>query len=86
MKFVDTADVLGSTFYLARDVLVRVFYALGDGQTPFYISLAAIVANAALDWLLVCFGGFGAPGLVCNHFFLPLNPSVDALLQGCVEI
>ncbi|CAK9236511.1 unnamed protein product [Sphagnum tenellum] len=56
--------VLGSTFYLARDVLVRVFYALGDGQTPFYISLAAIVANAALDWLLVCFGGFGAPGLV----------------------
>jgi hypothetical protein len=24
--------------------------------------------------------------LVCNHFFLPLNPSVDALLQGCVEI
>jgi putative peptidoglycan lipid II flippase len=70
MKFVDTADVLGSTFYLARDVLVRVFYALGDGQTPFYISLAAIVANAALDWLLVRFGGFGAPGLVCNHFFL----------------
>ncbi|KAH8940731.1 hypothetical protein BDL97_14G000600 [Sphagnum fallax] len=56
--------VLGSTFYLARDVLVRVFYALGDGQTPFYISLAAIVANAALDWLLVRFGGFGAPGLV----------------------
>ncbi len=53
-----TADVLGSTFYLACDVLVRVFYALGDGQTPFYISLAAIVANAALDWLLVCFGGF----------------------------
>ncbi|CAM6058651.1 unnamed protein product [Sphagnum tenellum] len=56
--------VLGSTFYLTRDVLVRVFYALGDGQTPFYISLAAIVANAALDWLLVRFGGFGAPGLV----------------------
>jgi hypothetical protein len=23
-----------------------------------------------LDWLLVRFGGFGAPGLVCNHFFL----------------
>ncbi len=49
---------------------LSMFSALGDGQTPFYISLAAIVANAALDWLLVCFGGFGAPGLVCNHFFL----------------
>jgi peptidoglycan biosynthesis protein MviN/MurJ (putative lipid II flippase) len=86
MTFVGTADVLGSTFYLARDVLVRVFYALGDGQTPFYISLAAIVANAALDWLLVCFGGFWCSRIGMQPFLSALNPSVDALLQGCVEI
>lgn len=77
------ADVLGSTFYLARDLLVRVFYALGDARVPFQISTAAIVANALLDWLLVRRAGFGVQGLVslwivllvnsldifpCNHF------------------
>ena len=65
---------LGMGVYLARDVLVRVFYALGDGYTPFRFSLAGIGLNALFDWLLV--GGptpwgqqlpaldFGAPGLV----------------------
>ncbi|AII42291.1 membrane protein [Synechococcus sp. KORDI-100] len=64
---------LGMPAYLARDVLVRVFYALGDGTTPFRLSLAGIGLNVVFDWLLV--GGpspwgdqlpfsFGAPGLV----------------------
>jgi putative peptidoglycan lipid II flippase len=65
---------VGMPAYLARDVLVRVFYALGDGTTPFRWSMAGIGLNAAFDWLLV--GGptpwgqqlpaldFGAPGLV----------------------
>jgi putative peptidoglycan lipid II flippase len=65
---------IGMGVYLARDVLVRVFYALGDGYTPFRLSVAGIGLNALLDWLLV--GGptpwgqqlpaldFGAPGLV----------------------
>ena len=64
---------LGMPVYLGRDVLVRVFYALGDGTTPFRFSLAGIGLNVIFDWLLV--GGptpwgnqspfnFGAPGLV----------------------
>ena len=64
---------LGMPAYLGRDVLVRVFYALGDGTTPFRMSLAGIGLNVMFDWLLV--GGptpwgnqspfnFGAPGLV----------------------
>ncbi|MEB3234907.1 MAG: murein biosynthesis integral membrane protein MurJ [Cyanobacteriota bacterium] len=65
---------LGMAAYLARDVLVRVFYALGDGNTPFRLSLAGIGLNALADWVLV--GGpspwgpllkvsnLGAPGLV----------------------
>lgn len=53
---------IGMFVYLGRDVLVRVFYALGDGQTPFRISTFNIFLNAALDWALV--GPFGAPGLV----------------------
>ena len=64
---------LGMPAYLGRDVLVRVFYALGDGNIPFRFSVAGIGLNVMFDWLLV--GGptpwgpqspfnFGAPGLV----------------------
>jgi putative peptidoglycan lipid II flippase len=52
----------GMVFYMARDVLVRVFYALGDGKTPFKISIINILLNAILDYLLV--NSFGAPGLL----------------------
>jgi putative peptidoglycan lipid II flippase len=52
----------GMIFYMARDVLVRVFYALGDGTTPFKISLINIFLNALLDYLLV--NSLGAPGLL----------------------
>ncbi|MEA5617425.1 murein biosynthesis integral membrane protein MurJ [Cronbergia sp. UHCC 0137] len=53
---------IGMFVYLGRDVLVRVFYALGDGQTPFKISTFNIFLNIFLDWILV--KQFGAPGLV----------------------
>jgi len=53
---------LGMFVYLARDVLVRVFYALGDGQTPFRISLVNIGLNGVLDYVFI--REFGAPGLV----------------------
>ncbi|HBB35720.1 MAG TPA: murein biosynthesis integral membrane protein MurJ [Cyanobacteria bacterium UBA8803] len=52
----------GMFFYLGRDVLVRVFYALGDGETPFRVSIVNIFLNAFLDWLLV--KPFATPGLV----------------------
>ena len=53
---------VGMFIYLGRDVLVRVFYALGDGQTPFRISIGNIFLNAILDFWLIKF--FGVPGLV----------------------
>jgi len=53
---------IGMFVYLGRDVLVRVFYALGDGNTPFRISIANIFLNALLDYILV--KPFGAPGLI----------------------
>ncbi|NEO55543.1 MAG: murein biosynthesis integral membrane protein MurJ [Okeania sp. SIO3B5] len=56
------AYALGMFVYLGRDVLVRVFYALGDGETPFKISVINIFLNVVLDYLLV--NAFGAPGLV----------------------
>lgn len=53
---------VGMFVYLGRDVLVRVFYALGDGDTPFRISIINIFLNALFDFFLV--GPFGAPGLI----------------------
>jgi putative peptidoglycan lipid II flippase len=53
---------IGMFVYLARDVLVRVFYALGDADTPFRISIVNIFINVVLDYILV--QHFGAPGLV----------------------
>ena len=53
---------VGMFVYLGRDVLVRVFYALGDGNTPFRVSMANILLNALLDYILV--KPFGAPGLI----------------------
>lgn len=53
---------IGMFVYLGRDVLVRVFYGLGDADTPFRISVVNIFINAVLDFLLV--KPFGAPGLI----------------------
>ncbi|WP_414587369.1 murein biosynthesis integral membrane protein MurJ [Scytonema sp. PCC 10023] len=53
---------LGTFTSVGRDLLVRVFYALGDGQTPFRITVANILLNIVLDYFLV--KAFGVPGLV----------------------
>ena len=65
---------LGMFFYLARDVLVRVFYALGDGNTPFQISIFNIFLNAFLDYVLV--RSFEVQGLV----FATIGVNVISLL------
>jgi putative peptidoglycan lipid II flippase len=54
----------GMFFYLGRDLLVRVFYALGDGKTPFKISILNIFVNLGLDFLL--YKPFGAPGITMS--------------------
>jgi putative peptidoglycan lipid II flippase len=56
------AYAFGMFVYLGRDILVRVFYALGDGTTPFRISIVNIFLNALFDYLLV--GKYGVPGVV----------------------
>lgn len=52
---------VGMFFYLARDVLVRVFYALEDGNTPLKITLWGLLVNALFCFLFT--QSFGAPGL-----------------------
>ena len=81
---------IGMPAYLARDVLVRVFYALGDGVTPFRWSLGGIGLNAIFCWLFV--GGptpwavqtlpfnFGAAGLVIATVAVNLITCLGLLL------
>ncbi len=64
---------IGMPVYLARDLLVRVFYAIGESSIPFKFSTLGIILNIFLDWILI--GGpspwgnqllinYGAKGLV----------------------
>ncbi|OVA20809.1 Flagellin assembly [Macleaya cordata] len=68
---------IGSPFYIVREMLVVVFYALGDGQKPFLSSVAAIIFNAFLDWLLVSRFYLGAQGLALST---SLATALSALL------
>lgn len=40
-------------FYVARDLMTRVFYAYQDSMTPYKIAMLAIGVKALLDWLFV---------------------------------
>lgn len=69
---------LGMFFYLGRDVLVRVFYALGDGETPFKISIANIILNGILDYVLMNL--LETPGLVLSTIGVNITSMVVMLL------
>jgi putative peptidoglycan lipid II flippase len=58
------ASASGMFFFLGRDLLVRVFYALGDGKTPFKVSIVNIFVNLTLDFLL--WEPLGAPGITLS--------------------
>jgi putative peptidoglycan lipid II flippase len=46
-------------FYVARDLITRVYYAQHDSKTPYYIAMVAILLKAILDWLLIKWLGIG---------------------------
>lgn len=52
---------LGIFTYAARDLFIRVFYALNDSRTPLYVSLFSMALTAALMAALI--GPFGLLGL-----------------------
>jgi putative peptidoglycan lipid II flippase len=58
------ASASGMFIFLGRDVLVRVFYALGDGSTPFKISIVNIFFNFLFDFLF--WRPFGAAGITLS--------------------
>ncbi|KAI7983709.1 putative lipid II flippase MurJ [Camellia lanceoleosa] len=70
--FHSLTDALGSPFYIVRELLVVVFYALGDAKRPFLVSVGATALNAILDWLFISKFYFGARGSM--HTSRKLNP------------
>ncbi|MBD2136715.1 murein biosynthesis integral membrane protein MurJ [Anabaena sp. FACHB-1237] len=68
---------VGMFVYLARDILVRVFYALGDGETPFKISTFNIFLNGVLDLIFV--QPFGAQGLILATVGVNLSSTIMLL-------
>jgi len=48
-------------FYVARDLITRVFYAHHDSRTPFHVAILAIIVKWILDWALV--GPLGVAGI-----------------------
>ena len=81
---------LGMPAYLCRDLLVRIFYALEDSNTPFRLSVLGIGLNILLDWILV--GGptpwgnqtpfnLGASGIVFATVVINLITCLALLFQ-----
>jgi len=50
-------------FYMARDLITRVYFAFHDSRTPFYVAMAAIFVKIFLDWLLVVAFPLGVAGI-----------------------
>ncbi|MUG98457.1 murein biosynthesis integral membrane protein MurJ [Scytonema sp. UIC 10036] len=72
---------LGAFTSVVVSILVRVFYALEDGQTPFRITLINILLNIVLDYFLV--KAFGAPGLVLAS--MGVNLTATIMLLWCLH-
>jgi putative peptidoglycan lipid II flippase len=50
-------------FYMARDLITRVYFAFKDSKTPFYVAMLAIFLKAFLDWLFVIAIPLGVAGI-----------------------
>lgn len=50
-------------FYMARDLITRIYFAFHDSRTPFYVAMAAIFIKVLLDWLLVVVFPLGVAGI-----------------------
>jgi len=51
-------------FYVARDLMTRVFYAHHDSKTPYHVGLMAIFVHLVINWLLV--GPMGLAGIALS--------------------
>jgi putative peptidoglycan lipid II flippase len=50
-------------FYVARDLITRVFYAYKDSTTPFIVGIMAIFVKGFMDWLFITQFHMGIAGI-----------------------
>tara|TARA_Y100001968_G_C19446708_1_gene765788 strand:+ start:2804 stop:4411 length:1608 start_codon:yes stop_codon:yes gene_type:complete len=70
---------IGMPAYLSRDLLVRIFYCIGDSKTPFKLSLIGIWLNILFDWILI-----GGPTPFGNQ--MPFNFGTSGIVLSTVLI
>ncbi|XP_020106513.1 uncharacterized protein LOC109722787 [Ananas comosus] len=84
--------LIGSPFWIIRELFAAVFYSLGDSKSLLLINVTAIVLNGILDWLSVTVLGAGAQGLAlstsCVTAFsvLALFLLLSKKLKGAVNV
>nr|CAD1820086.1 unnamed protein product [Ananas comosus var. bracteatus] len=90
--FDSSANLIGSPFWIIRELFAAVFYSLGDSKSLLLINVTAIVLNGILDWLSVTVLGAGAQGLAlstsCVTAFsvLALFLLLSKKLKGAVNV
>ena len=74
VKSILIAYALGLPAYLCRDLLIRIYYSIGETSLPFNLSIFGIGLNFFCDWMLV-----GAP-IQNSRNLLPYNFGVVGLV------
>ncbi|MBK16498.1 MAG: murein biosynthesis integral membrane protein MurJ [Prochlorococcus sp. SP3034] len=74
VKKILIAYAIGIPFYLYRDLLIRIYYAIDKTELPFKLSLIGILLNIGFDWILI-----GAP-LINSGNFLPYNFGISGIV------
>lgn len=74
---------VGAAAYMARDVLGRACYAMGEGAAPLAGSVMAVGVNAGLNWLLGVKAGWGAAGALACFALLRSFPLQKSCVCGC---
>ena len=70
---------IGMPVYLGRDLIVRIFYCLGDAKTPFRFSSIGIFINIILDWIAI-----GAPSPLGD--LSPINLGAAGIVFATVGV
>jgi len=61
-----SAYIGGGLAFIFRDIIVRVFYVVGDSLCPFHASMFTVVLNLLLNWLFVFYFELGSHGIVLS--------------------
>ncbi|MFN8672035.1 MAG: murein biosynthesis integral membrane protein MurJ [Candidatus Sericytochromatia bacterium] len=70
---------IGMVSYAIRDLLVRVFYAMNDAKTPFYITILSIFTITFFCWIFVNIFNFQADGICLAVSFVT---TINMLILG----